>query len=277
MVELINVTKKYNKNVILNNINIKFNRGEIFGIIGPNGSGKTTLLKIIMKQIEADGNIYYKKSQDYELTDFGYLSQNFTLKGNIKISNLFKTILQNDEELIDRFNYLCNEFKINQDKIIDNLSHIEIKKLGIINAMINNPKVLILDGVLSGLDEASKNTLFKLLKKERKKGTLIIITSTNINKLTDICDRIAPITHSKITNIIDVCLFNSDYYTITIYSKEYKHLELPMKDIIIKKQTEEYIKFLYKGNIKNLFTIVNKIKIDNIIINNATLKDIIKI
>lgn len=271
MVEIINLSVE-NKNIKIKNINLHLNKGEVFGIVSLNEKGKSLLIKAIKGLIPYTGQIIFKNGLSQE--NIGYLSENFKIYGNQKISSLFNIIAK---EHYSNISEMCKKLKINLQKKINELSYSEMKKIGIINALASNCPIVILDSPFNGMDEITSKQLIHFLKEYKAKEKLIIITDNNMENIAKISDRIGIISNGKINKIIDTRLFNSQFYNVIIYSTEYKKLDLPMKNIKLKKQTNEYIEFLYTDDINNLMKLITKIKIKDIQITKATIKDIIKI
>lgn len=236
--------------------NINLNMGEIFGIAASNNEGKSQIIKAIMNS---------------ELDTIGYLPENYFLNSKKTLNSLFKIF---GDDIYEKAKKLGERFKINFSKKANELSFSQMKIVGIINAFVCDSKIIILDSPFSGIDDNNRDMISDFLNEEKTKGKLIILTSSSLDDLA-ICDRIMVIYKNKVKTI-DTRLFHEEFHNVTIYSKNYKELDLPMKDIKIKKQNNNHIEFLYSGDINVLLKLITKIKINDIKIRTSDIKDIVK-
>lgn len=209
MLEIINLSKSYNKRNVLDNINFKLESGSILGIIGTNGAGKTTLLNSIMNNFEYDGEI---------LID-GIENQMFLKTNRKKILFLpdspftydFLTGLEFIKFIMDiqqipfvkveeRINILLNLFSLEKEKdyLIKEYSHGMKRKIALISLLIQSPKIFLLDEPATGLDTTSIIALKKLLRSLAESGTTIILTTHILDLVEDLCDSIVIINNKQI-------------------------------------------------------------------------------
>lgn len=207
MLELKNVTKSFRKKQVLIDINYKFENG-IYGVLGPNGAGKTTLIRCITQLYNLNsGKILYDNRIVDEVKNFndniGYLPQKFGLFRELTVYEMLSTMAliknvnkqQIDDEVKRCISMVNLEEKTN-DKV-KSLSGGMIRRLGIAQAILNNPKIIIFDEPTSGLDPEErlrfKNIVAKL------KGEHIIIISTHIvEDVEALCDKIIVMDAGKI-------------------------------------------------------------------------------
>ncbi|WP_414049941.1 ABC transporter ATP-binding protein [Macrococcus animalis] len=193
MLTLKNVTKKYSKNLILQNINIEVFPGEIIGLIGKNGSGKTTLLTILSQlPIKFEGDVkysnYIKKEDISSLIEtpdfFSYLSGKENLMYFVKIKQINHLEKNCDEllkivSLFEKRNVKFSEYSLGMKQ-----------RLGIALSLMNNPKLLILDEPFNGIDPEGVVELRNLLiNLNKNKNITIIISSHILTDLYKICKR----------------------------------------------------------------------------------------
>ena len=196
MVNIKNLHKKFNKNVVLNGVDLDIDKGGIFAILGPNGSGKTTLIKSILGMVIPNkGSISVlgqdvKKSSAYR-NDIDYLPQIANFPNNLKVKELITMIKDlrgngsKEEELIDLF-------KLEQflDKKLGNLSGGTKQKVNIVLTFMFNSPLIILDEPTSGLDPISLIGLKKLIQEEKAKGKTILLTSHIMSFVEEVSDEI---------------------------------------------------------------------------------------
>ncbi len=196
-----NLSKKFNNNVVLNNINISFNKEKITGIVGYNGSGKTVLLKIIVGLykptsgevvIDDDLTIY----DDFGvLIDTGFIEYESGYK-NLKLISLLKNKIK-DKDIYDIMKFVKLD-PFNKTKY-KNYSTGMKQKLKIAQALMEKPKVLILDEPFNGLDKESVLYFRKVLLDLKEKGTTIIITSHYEEDIKALCDYVYEINKGELT------------------------------------------------------------------------------
>ena len=170
MLELNNLTKYYNKNLAVDNLSLKVNKGEIFGFIGPNGAGKSTTINSIMRlvnkttgKIIIDNEVITNKSYKYK-ENIGYLPSEIYLYDDLKVKDVFKYANSfYKKDCTKKINELVTRLNIDTNKHIEDLSLGNLKKVGIVLALLHNPKILILDEATSGLDPLIQEEFYKIL------------------------------------------------------------------------------------------------------------------
>lgn len=193
MIEIQNVSKRFGKLQVLNNVQLNCNKGECIALIGPNGCGKTTLIKSILGMVLPDkGDIVFNgksirndfayRSQIGYMPQIGRYPDNMTIGQVVEmIKNIRKTNENLDEELLQ-------QFRLQQlsDKRMGTLSGGTMQKVGATLAFLFNPDVLILDEPTAGLDPLASEILKEKIIAEKKKGKLILITSHLLSELDEL-------------------------------------------------------------------------------------------
>ena len=211
MIEINNVSKSYVKNKkSVDCINLQINNGEIFGFLGPNGAGKTTTIKMITGILSIDeGDILIdgksiKENPVEAKRNFGFVPDNpdmfLKLKG-IEYLNFLADIYKiSAEERKEKIETLAKSFDIyeNLNDKIQSYSHGMRQKLIVIGAMLHNPKNLILDEPMTGLDPKSSHDLKKLLKEHTKNGNSVFFSTHVLEVAEKLCDRIGIINKGKL-------------------------------------------------------------------------------
>lgn len=198
MIIATNVTKKFGKLTALNDINTTCNKGQSISLIGPNGSGKTTFIKCLLGMVVPDsGFITFNQqniSHDWKYREkIGYMPQIGRYPDNMSIAQILvmmkdirkKTSADLDEELIEAF-----ELNKIMDKRMRTLSGGTRQKVSAALAFLFNPEVLILDEPTAGLDPLASEILKDKIRKVKKEGKLILITSHVLSDLDDIISEI---------------------------------------------------------------------------------------
>lgn len=276
-----NLTKYYGNILGVKNVSLEIKDGEIFGFIGPNGSGKSTTIRCIMNMINKDsGNIFINNIDHKENEKIkhliGYLPSEVFLYDDLTVKEMldYNQSFYN-EDLSLKTKKLVKKLELDITKKIDELSFGNLKKLGIILAIMHNPKLIILDEPTSGLDPLMQEVFFEILKEERQRGATIFFSSHILGEVKRVCDRVAIIKNGEVIKIESMDkITKTDFSIVTIVSDEYKLLKLPMKDIIIKERSNDKLKFIYKGNINNLLTLLTDINVKDLLIEEPTLEEV---
>lgn len=204
-IELTNVTKVINGNIILDNINLSFEKGKIYGIKGRNGSGKTMLFRAICGFIKTEGTVKvngklvgkdgsYPESVGVLLENPGFLP-NYSGLNNLKYLAEINNIIK--EEDIKKS---LKEVGLdpNEKKAFKKYSLGMKQKLGIAQALMENPEVVILDEPTNALDEKSVENVNSMIMKLKAENKLVLISNHNREELEMVCDEIYSIENGKI-------------------------------------------------------------------------------
>ena len=213
VLEIKNVTKKFGKKTVVDDLSFSVNEGEIMGFLGPNGAGKTTVIKMAMGLLKiTEGSISvcgYDIKKDYEKAaqNFGGIIENPEmypeLKGKTNIE-VFSQLYDNvDKKRIDEVIDIVGL----KDRINDPIKKYSLgmrQRIGVAQAIIHNPKLLILDEPTNGLDPAGIKELRDMLKKLAKKGTAVLVSSHLLSEMELMCDRVCIIDKGKMVDIKDL-------------------------------------------------------------------------
>ena len=207
MLKVENITKYYNKNKAVDNLSFTVEKGEIFGLLGENGAGKTTTFRIILGLINASsGNVTLDgKKIDYSLTDkIGYVTEERSLltKMTVKDQILLYGVLKgmSEDNILKEMRKWLKKFQISdyENRKIKELSKGNQQKIQFIAAVINKPKLLILDEPFSGLDPINVEMLKKAIIELQKAGCSIIFSSHQMEQIEDFCEKLVILSHGKV-------------------------------------------------------------------------------
>ena len=208
MIEVKNLSKHYGDQIAVNNISFTANDGEILGFLGPNGAGKSTTMNMLTGYISStDGQALINGIDILEepmkaKKEIGYLPElpplypDMTVKEYLRfIYDLKKCKLPRNTHLAD----ICKLVKIENvyNRIIKHLSKGYRQRVGLAQALVGNPKVLILDEPTVGLDPSQIIEIRSLIKKLGKSHT-VILSSHILSEVQQVCDRIVVIDHGSI-------------------------------------------------------------------------------
>lgn len=209
MIEIKNLTKKFGVNIVLDNISFTVNKGEILGFLGPNGAGKTTTMKIITTywaptsgNIEIDGQDVQNNQLIIKLK-IGYLPETVPLYEDMRVFEYLKFIAEIrgivKHNIQSRIKYVINSCGLSSviRKPIDELSKGYRQRVGLAQAIIHDPEILILDEPTTGLDPNQIIEIRDLIKKIGKEKTVIFSTHI-LSEVSATCDRVIIINNGKI-------------------------------------------------------------------------------
>jgi ABC-2 type transport system ATP-binding protein len=204
MITINHLKKAFGNTVACDIEQFKINDGEILGLVGNNGAGKTTLFRMLLDLLKPDegdvalDGINPAQSEEWKAATGSYIDEGFLIDFLTpeeyfafigKITD--KTQEEVDERLKDFEKFAAGEI-FGQKKLIRNLSAGNKQKVGIISALFNNPKLVILDEPFNFLDPSSQNTLKHVLTEyNRRTGATILVSSHNLAHTIDISTRIA--------------------------------------------------------------------------------------
>lgn len=276
-----NLTKSYGKARGVSQISFKLKEGEIFGFIGPNGAGKSTIIRTLvgfLKPTSGKASIFNMdvvKETEKIKKRIGYLPSEVNYYSNMRTGDVLNYSAKfYRKDCSKRMKELADIFQVDMNKKIKSLSLGNKKKVAILQALIHEPKLLILDEPTNGLDPLMQNTFFEVLQKERDKGVTIFFSSHVLSEVQKVCDRVGIIKEGKMLKIekIDVLRDNN-----------YKRIKLECKNIasqIIIEGAQSYtqdgrqLEFMYNGDMNALIKNLHNMNIQNLSVEELSLEEI---
>lgn len=219
MIEYKNIVLRYTEKDILKDVNLLIEDGEFMVLVGPSGSGKTTMIKMINRLLEpTGGNIYMngKRIKDYNERELrlstGYVLQQIALFPNLTVAENIalipemkgwskEQIASKTEELLDKVGLPATEYV---KRMPSELSGGEQQRIGIVRAIIGEPKILLMDEPFSALDAISRKQLQTLTKDLHKEfGMTTIFVTHDTDEALKLGDRIAVLEEGEIVQVAD--------------------------------------------------------------------------
>lgn len=206
MLKVENVTKYYGTNLAVDHLSFTVDDGEIFGLLGSNGAGKATTFRMIMGLLDAtSGKITLDgKKIDYSVTDkIGFVTEERSLltKMTVKEQIIYYGRLKglSEKEILKRLDDWLERFQIKEykNRKIKELSKGNQQKIQFIAAVINEPKLLILDEPFTGLDPINVKLLKEAIYSLQKKGCSIIFSSHQMEHIEQFCEKLVILVKGK--------------------------------------------------------------------------------
>jgi ABC transporter, ATP-binding protein len=247
--EISNITKSFKNKQILKGVDLIVNRGDIIGLLGLNGEGKSTLIKIILGILSQD---YGEVKRNFDIkSDVGVMLQEISMPEKMKVYEwldmvkCFSTNSESVESILDSVN-----LRTVRNKYCDSLSGGQQRRVQFATAIINNPKVLILDEPTVGMDVVSKKAFWETLNTfSFSKDLTIILISHDMEEVAEFCNRVLIlskgllVSDSKMTDIQDRIEKNSSY---SIDKSQITQEQLEVVTKFSFEETDSEIKFTYQ-------------------------------
>ncbi|MDQ0270265.1 ABC transporter ATP-binding protein [Cytobacillus purgationiresistens] len=210
MIEIIDLTKRYGKFTALDSLNLKIEKGTVFGFVGQNGAGKSTTFSILSTLLAPTAGTAFvngynvQKEAKMVRRQIGYMPDFFGVYDQLKANEYlhfygasYGIPLSEREKLIPQLLDLVN-LTHKRDAYVDLLSRGMKQRLCLARSLIHDPEVLILDEPASGLDPRARIEMREILKELKEMGKTILISSHILPELAEMCDRIGIIDQGKL-------------------------------------------------------------------------------
>lgn len=214
MIELRNISKQYEHNLVLKNINLKIASGELVCLVGPSGSGKTTLIKMLNRLLDAssgeiliDGKNILKQAIIPLRLNMGYVLQQIALFPHMTIFENITLMLELKKIPKNQWLPLAKEWltkvDLDPEKFLSRYPHElsggQQQRIGIVRALISSPKILLMDEPFSALDPLNRRQLQDLIKQlQQELGLTIIFVTHDMSEAKRIADKIALLHEGKL-------------------------------------------------------------------------------
>lgn len=207
VIKLENLTKHYGEIVGIQDLSLEVAEGEVFGLLGPNGAGKTTTIRLILDFIRPTSGkaAVFGLSPRSDGTDIrrrvGYLPGDFVTYDHMTGATVteYFTHLRGADPV--KLVALCERYKLDVSRNIGQLSKGNKQKIGLVQAFMNDPDLLILDEPTAGLDPLLQYEFQKMIHEEKAQGKTIFMSSHVMSEVEATCDRVGIIREGKLVTI----------------------------------------------------------------------------
>ncbi len=223
------LTKSYGKVRALRGIDLQVQRGEIFGFLGPNGAGKTTTIRCMLDVIRPDGGKALLLGMDPQVEPVAVQARTGYLPGEMQYYNnltserqlRFFNDMRGGRANWDYVRQLADRLSLDLKQPIKNLSKGNKQKLGVIQALMHQPELLLLDEPTSGLDPLMQQEVLRLLREANSSGTTIFFSSHIMSEVENLAARVAIIRSGEIVEVTNTDnLTHSTLRRVTIRFKK---------------------------------------------------------
>ena len=282
-IEVNNLTKYYGKARGIVDVNFKVEEGEIFGFIGPNGAGKSTTIRLFLSLIfpsSGDAKIFGKDAIEHgpELRqEIGYLPSEVFYYDKMKVIDLLKYSASfYNKDCTERLYELAEIMELDLKRRIDDLSYGNKKKVGIVQGLLHQPKLIVLDEPTSGLDPLMQQKFFKLIREENEvRGATVFFSSHILGEVQKMCNRVAIIKEGTVIRIEEIATLQKDNYKkirVTAEDLDENHYDIEGVSNLAKENGA--VSFLFKGDINIMAKLISEKQITDVTIEEPTLEEI---
>ena len=213
MIELKNLTKRFDQFTAVDSINLTIRTGEFFGLLGPNGAGKTTTIGMLSTlylptsgEVRIDGEPLTRNRTDIK-RKISVVTQEYSMRQDMTMDEIMeyqgrlyfmprREIRERTEELLD----FCGLLQFRK-RTVRKLSGGMKRKLMVCRALLTSPEILILDEPTAGMDALSRRQMWNLLHKLNERDLTILLTTHYMEEAQSLCDRLAMMNHGKLEEV----------------------------------------------------------------------------
>ncbi len=284
IIEVNNLSKYYGRAKARGIVDVSFSveEGEIFGFIGPNGAGKSTTIRLFLSLIYPSSGTAKIFGQDCiqfgpEIRqEIGYLPSEVFYYEGMKVLDLLKYSASfYKKDCTKRLHELADIMELDMTRRIDDLSYGNKKKVGIVQGLLHQPRLIVLDEPTSGLDPLMQRKFFNLIREENERGATIFFSSHILGEVQKMCSRVAIIKEGSIINIQDIKTLQKDNYKkITVAGNGLDEKQFEVAGVSNLEQENGAVNFFFRGDINLIMRLISQQEVVDVTIEEPTLEEI---
>ena len=274
------LTKCYGKARGIVDLDLKVAEGEFFGFIGPNGAGKSTTIRTLLGLIHASSGSASVLGMDIVrqnreiLRTVGYLASEAVFYSGMRVKDVLRLSADlRGADCTEEAKHLCDRLELDPAKRVEELSFGNRKKVGIVCALQNRPRLCILDEPTSGLDPLMQREFFSILKERNGQGMTVFLSSHILSEVQRYCTRAAIIREGRIIACDSVeALARTNAKRVHLNGKV--DLTEIMSEVRDLQQTENGASFLYGGDVRRLLQVLAAQPVEDLSVSEPDLEEI---
>ncbi|MFC4078150.1 ABC transporter ATP-binding protein [Salinithrix halophila] len=284
MLQLIELTKEYGSTRAVENLSLKVGEGEIFGFLGPNGAGKSTTIHCLLDFVRPTSGRTEVMGMDCRRQGrqirrrIGYLSGDVALYEDMTGDEVLDYCGRLSGGVDPAFQRrLTERFEIDPAVKLKGCSKGMRQKIGLIQAFMHDPELLILDEPTSGLDPRMQQAFTDLILEEKKRGKTIFMSSHILSEVEKTCDRVGLIRRGRLVLVKEVGELKKSRRKVVeaIFSGEVPIEELTAVAVDDLEQPESSrVRFHYQGDLQALLAVLSRYPLENLHVRDASLEEV---
>lgn len=282
IIEVEHLTKYYGRARGIEDVSFQVEEGEIFGFIGPNGAGKTTTIRLLLALIyptRGSARIFGKDVFRYgpEIRqDIGYLPGEVFYYERMKVIDLLKYAASfYNRDCTRRMYELAEYMELDLNRRVDELSYGSRKKVGIVQGLMHNPRLVFLDEPTIGLDPLMQRRFFDLIREENARGMTVFFSSHILSEVQRLCHRVAIIREGRIVEIADMeTLIRNNYKKVRVVARDVDPSYFDLPGVTNLERANHAVHFFYRGDINVVLRRLSALSLTDVTIEEPTLEEI---
>jgi ABC-2 type transport system ATP-binding protein len=282
VIEVNHLTKYYGKARGIVDVSFHVDEGEIFGFIGPNGAGKSTTIRLLLSLIyptSGSGTIFGKDCIQYgpELRqEIGYLPSEVFYYERMRVTDLLNYSASfYSKDCTQRMHELAELMELELHRRIEDLSYGNRKKVGIVQGLLHQPKLLFLDEPTAGLDPLMQRTFFQLIQEENRRGVTVFFSSHILGEVQRLCSRVGIIKEGQIIEVADIrTLQQNNYKKVRVAAEALEAAYFDLPGVTNLEHHNGVVRFFYKGDINAVMGKIGAITVSDVTVEEPTLEEI---
>lgn len=282
VIEVNHLTKYYGKARGIIDVSFHMDEGEIFGFIGPNGAGKSTTIRLLLSLIyptSGSATIFGQDCIKYGPAlrqQIGYLPSEVFYYERMKVIDLLRYSAGfYRKDCTQRMHALAELMELELNRRIEDLSYGNRKKVGIVQGLLHEPKLLFLDEPTAGLDPLMQRQFFQLIREENRRGVTVFFSSHILGEVQRMCNRVGIIKEGRIIEIADIrTLQQNNYKKVRIAAEGLDAARFDLPGVTNLEHNNGVVRFFYKGDINTVMHKITETTVSDVTIEEPTLEEI---